>query len=210
MKLRVVPLLAVAWYAAGCQPSDEPSRRATGELPIDRPAPAIVGEIEGAQTPRDTSQPPPDAVGAVLAVDGDGLRLFLVPSGRSRPLPFGTSYEVVRTAVSSALGAGPAEESWNVECQLQLAGWAGGLTVWFVEERLIGWSLGSRGSGVTTASGIGVGSTRSEVEEAYSARVFPSTLGTEFSAGGLAGVLESSDSNARVTNLWAGQVCIAR
>jgi hypothetical protein len=41
-------------------------------------------------------------------------------------------------------------------------------------------------------------------------RVFQSTLGTEFSAGGIAGLLESAGPQARIVALWAGMVCIAR
>lgn len=54
------------------------------------------------------------------------------------------------------------------------------------------------------------GSTRAELEAAYATRVFESTLGTEFSAGSLQGLLESPRADARVMSLWAGTTCILR
>ena len=63
---------------------------------------------------------------------------------------------------------------------------------------------------LTTASGIGLGSTRAALESAYAARVSRSTLGMEFVAGGIAGLLASDHPAAPITHLWAGQVCLAR
>jgi hypothetical protein len=66
------------------------------------------------------------------------------------------------------------------------------------------------GDTLTTVSGIGLGSTRAELEAAYDAEVAPSSLGIEFHAGGLAGLLDSSRPDARVVSLWAGLACVAR
>lgn len=68
----------------------------------------------------------------------------------------------------------------------------------------------SRAPALTTASGIGIGSTRADLESAYAARVARSTLGAEFSAGGLAGLLASERPDAPIINLWAGEACLAR
>jgi hypothetical protein len=37
-----------------------------------------------------------------------------------------------------------------------------------------------------------------------------STLGIEFSAGGMSGLLSMRESSGEITNLWAGVTCIAR
>ncbi len=146
----------------------------------------------------------------LLTIDGDGLRIFLVGSGASRGLPFGTSYDAIRQAVSAALGSDPVEEGASVDCQTRYARWPGGFMTWYIEDRFVGWALGPGGASITTASGIGIGSSRRDLEGAYTVEVFNSSLGTEFTAGGLAGLLEGQGADARIAHLWAGQACIAR
>lgn len=60
------------------------------------------------------------------------------------------------------------------------------------------------------ASGIALGSTRAELERSYATTIATTTIGVEFSAGGLQGVLASGAVQARITDLWAGTNCIAR
>ncbi len=74
----------------------------------------------------------------------------------------------------------------------------------------MGWGLSSGASGLTTASNVGVGATRAELTDAYAAQISQTTLGTEFGAGGLAGLLASAAPDARITDMWAGRTCIAR
>ena len=52
--------------------------------------------------------------------------------------------------------------------------------------------------------------TRAELESAYSPEVFESTLGTEFAAGEIFGILDGTGKSARVTHLWAGASCNMR
>ena len=158
--------------------------------------------------------------GAVLALDGEGLRVFLQPSGSARLIPVGESRSAVLAIVSRLRNGRDPELAANRECRATVATWpASGLQLWFSPgsaARFIGWSLGGRAPAdstiprLTTPSGIGIGSTRAALERAYLARVARSTLGVEFSAGGLAGVLASARADAPIRNLWAGQVCLAR
>jgi hypothetical protein len=158
--------------------------------------------------------------GAVLALDGEGLRVFLQPSGSARLIAFGESRSAVLAIVSRLRNGRDPELAANRECRATVATWpASGLQLWFSPDsaaRFIGWSLGGRAPAdstiprLTTPSGIGIGSTRAALESAYVARVARSTLGVEFSAGGLAGVLASARADAPIRNLWAGQVCLAR
>lgn len=146
----------------------------------------------------------------LLAVEGEGLRLFDASSGSSRPLPFGLSEAEVMRIVTRALEAEPYETGGNVECGVRYANWAEGITLRFTtRDGFVGWSLRD-GSRFTTASGIGLGSTRAELESSYDAEVFASSIGEEFVAGGMAGILDSPSPDARVQHLWAGVSCIAR
>lgn len=178
---------------------------------------------QDAPPPADGAQPPTTATPAytarastssapdvALTVEGEGLRLFVAATGSARPIAFGAPESEVRRLIATALGSSAPETGHNAECRLDYATWAGGLTATFRDSSFAGWSLRDGTDSLTTASGIGIGSTRSSLESAYAARVYASSLGVEFSAGGLAGVLDSSDAGSRVTAMWAGETCIAR
>lgn len=144
-----------------------------------------------------------------LAVDGDGLRLFDASSGSARPLPFGLPRAEVVRIMTRVLEAEPRETGENEECGVRYVNWDQGITLHFARDDFVGWSLRD-GSRFTTASGIGLGSTRAELDSSYDAEVFTSSIGEEFVAGGMAGILDSSSPDARVQHLWAGVSCIAR
>jgi len=215
-RLRFLALAAIVTLVAvvlqGCDASrSEPGaeHHPSGSLPGPPPGGGDLAESPGS----DSSGPAAAVVadtGAVLAVDGEGLRIFLLPSGASRPLPFGTAADETRRVVASVLGGSPPETHLNDDCRLAIATWDGGLTLSFSGDRFVGWFIGSSDGRLTTASGVGVGSTRSELDDSYAVDVFTSSLGTEFSAGGMAGILLSPEPDARVTHLWAGENCIAR
>jgi len=113
--------------------------------------------------------------------------------------------------LESVQGAPPSGQGENIDCGATSAVWPDGLTVWFARDKFVGWSVASAASTLSTAGGLKVGSTRVEVENGASvAEIVRSSLGEEFRAGGVGGLLESADADARVTNLWAGAVCIAR
>jgi hypothetical protein len=163
--------------------------------------------------------PAPDS-SPVLALDGEGLRIFLRPSGSARLVAFGETRAVVIELVSRLRQGEQPEVAENRDCRATVATWpASRLQLWFSPDaapRFIGWSLGggtradSLARELTTPSGIGLGSTRAALESVYVVRVARSTLGIEFTAGGLAGLLASTSANAPIRNLWAGQVCLAR
>ena len=109
---------------------------------------------------------------------------------------------------------GPAKIGVNQNCgagAVRIATWPDGLSVIFQDNRFVGWGLSSRaGSDVATAAGIRPGSTRIELEATYVVTINQSSLGSEFSAGALHGVLDSASAEARVTDMWAGVNCVAR
>ena len=117
--------------------------------------------------------------------------------------------------VNGECGAGP----------LKMATWANGLTLVFREQdrgnaspgrewQFAGWSLNpGRGAGraPTTMAGVGLGTTRAEVESAYVIKGVKSSLGYEFStASGLYGLFDGAGPQARVSALWSGTSCVFR
>lgn len=60
-------------------------------------------------------------------------------------------------------------------------------------------------------TGLGVGASRESLENGgLAVDVSESTLGTEFAAGGLYGLLSGDGPDATVTHLWAGTACSFR
>ncbi|HMJ92782.1 MAG TPA: hypothetical protein VK472_01650, partial [Allosphingosinicella sp.] len=102
----------------------------------------------------------------------------------------------------------------NSECgggPLDYAVWADGLTLYFQEDKFAGWALDPRAEGAhATVTGIGPGSTRRDLEAAHEIKVEETSLGTEFSAGELYGVLDGPKPESKITNMWAGASCVFR
>lgn len=189
--------MASLYMMAGCAPE--------GAAPEPDPPPAAdPPPVEQAPAPGPTINERP-----LLALDGEGLRLVTPSSGSSRPLPFGTPQSRAVRALTTVFGTDPVEEGEAADCGADYARWVEGLTVWFDRERLVGWAV-REGSGLTTLDGWGPGSTRAELEETRTLTVERSSLGVEFTAGGMAGLLESGAADARIQNLWAGHACLAR
>lgn len=172
-------------------------------------APASVPEAEPQAAP--AGQQAPDAAAAVLALDSEGLRAFTA-GGSSRALSFGMPQDAVLTAVSALLETGTPEVTTNPECgegPMQFADYPNGLQLAFQDGRFAGWFLDE--AGLTTVDGVGVGSDRAGLEAARVVeRVPDSTLGVEFSSGGLGGFLSSEGPDARVESLHAGLTCFFR
>jgi hypothetical protein len=175
----------------------------------DAPEPAAASAPPPASGPNPTKQP---RVGALpdLGVEPNGLRLL--NENGVRLLSFGMRREELLAVLESSRS--PADGGTSRDCgagPLDYSAWADGLTLYFQEGRFAGWALDERAAGAhATASGIGPGSTRSALDAAYDAKVEESSLGMEFDAGGLFGVLDGSGPNARVTALWAGVSCVFR
>lgn len=216
---RLVACLALVAALAACRASD-PVPASTADAaptgPTAAPAAAPTPAPAAAPAALPAGEPAP-ATTLRLALDGEGLRLVDPASGATRPLAFGQPIAPVIDAVRRSQGTAPTE-STNGECgagPLDMATWPDGLTLVSQGGTFRGWSLNPR-SGTdasarpTTMAGIGLGSTRVELDAAYNATITPSSLGTEFAAGGLYGVLDSASAPARITALWAGTSCVFR
>lgn len=158
-----------------------------------------------------SGQQAPDAAAAGLALDGEGLRGFTA-QGSGRALPFGMPQDSVLTAVSTLLDTPTPEVTTNSECgagPMQFAAYPDGLQLAFQDGRFAGWFIEK--AGLTTVDGVGVGSGRAQLEAARRVEPVPdSTLGVEFSSGGLGGFLSSEAPDATVESLYAGLTCFFR
>lgn len=157
--------------------------------------------------------PQPAAATPLLNLTGEGLALVDPNTGSSRALDFGSDQAMVRQAVA-ATGRAPLDDNTNAECPagpLAFIEFAGGMTLWFEEGKFAGWALRSDAAReLQTAAGLGVGSTRAELDAAYDAKVEESTLGQEFQAGAISGILNSAAPDGKVEALWAGVNCVFR
>jgi hypothetical protein len=80
----------------------------------------------------------------------------------------------------------------------------------FQDSAFVGWAA-QTGSNLRTAKGVGPGSTLSQIRASYpAATVDQTSLGTEFTAGDLYGVLSDSTDSARLEFMFAGINCIFR
>lgn len=149
-----------------------------------------------------------------LAIDPEGLRWFLPPNGTARPLPFGMAQADVLASLERVRSE--AAEGTNADCgtgPVQYANWADGLSLVFQNGRFAGWGLDGRArDGITSADGIGIDTTRTELDAAIGPTlvVRRTSLGTEFTAGTYHGLFDSAKPDARITDMWAGVSCVAR
>jgi len=214
--LLVIGTLAVV--LTGCARESAPA----DTTPAARPAPVSATSAHApmpataSTTAPATTNVPVDAAGNAvqLALSGDGLDL-LSERGSVRHLLFDTPADMVIDAVTRTHGGIAPQHGRNEECgagPLDIATWQDGLTVMTQHGQFVGWSL-SRGAAdadgarPATMAGIGLGSTRRVLEAAYTTEVHKTTLGQEFTAGNLFGVLDGRAPSARITALWGGTSC---
>lgn len=193
---RSAPLIFAVLAVAACDRSIEPGEKAA--TPAGAPSEAAAPAAPAQQT-------------SGLVIEGEGLRVFDV-AGAARALPFGTPHESVITAVNIVVGGPAPEQSTNEECgqgPVEFAQYANGLQLLFQEGQFRGWFL--REPGLTTADGIGVGTTRTDLNAARTVEIqTDSTLGIEFTAGDLGGFLTAADGSGTVESLYAGDTCFFR
>jgi hypothetical protein len=172
-----------------------------GESPPEpRPSASPAASAAPSATPAPAATPG-------LAVDGEGLRLFDPETGSARPIPFGTPWP---QAVAALAFLGKPLAGRNEECEagpLDYARWDGSLTLYGQDGKFAGWFADGSSGTIATAAGVGPGTTRQDLEAAYAVEVFDSTLGTEFTAGELHGLLDSPHLDSPVTAFWAGTSC---
>lgn len=204
----VVTLAALALLAGCGGPGAEPGANRSitfegnaDELIMPSPAPAEANAANAAEE-----------AGPAVNLAPDGLSVVL-PGGAARHVTFGTPRAAATRMIAAALG-NPIEEGDDQECgagALSFANFREGLGLYFRDGKFAGWDLdGREGGRFATAAGIGIGSTRKQLESAHAISIEDSTLGIEFTSGGLSGLLSTREPAGEITNLWAGVTCIAR
>lgn len=169
-------------------------------------------------TPADSAavEPADTADAPALALDAEGLRLVDRATGSTRLLAFGETDEAALVEVLAPVLGAPRDTGVNEECGAGPMGviqWDGGLSALTADGRFVGWSVDGRADGarsLATMSGVGPGTTRAEAEQSIVLDVSETTLGPEFSAGGLTGLLSGDGPDAEITTLWAGTSCVFR
>lgn len=158
----------------------------------------------------DNSTAAADASAARIELTATGL--LIVPSDGTPPEPlnFGASREAVVAAMDPLLGKGAEGDDCEV-APLKSVRYPG-IDLTFGEVGFAGWTVDpdAGDKALKTASGIGIGSTRAALDAAYKPQVAESSLGLEFNVDALDGILSSDKPDATVTNLWAGETCVAR
>ena len=132
-------------------------------------------------------------------------------------IAFGTAEDDTVAAVAAVLGE-PDDVGAQDECPAGPATFArfgeldASLLLTMQDGALVGWSI-AEGSTLTSAAGIGIGSTKAELEAAYGpVEVIPdSSLGIEaFIEDGVSVLLSEDAPDGAITALWAGVTCIFR
>lgn len=197
--VRSVVAAMAAMLLTACAGAEAPAANAAsaeGAEPVEDATPAPVASAPAGEKP-------------LLAIDGEGLRVIDASTGRAVPLAFGTPADRAIAAISASLGP-PSSRAPNPDCPIgpvDTATWDQGLSIVIQDGRFAGW-YGA--VDLKTMSGIGFGSTRQALSDAYDAEIAPGTLGVEFAAGGMSGILESDAPDARISDIWAGISCVAR
>ncbi len=139
----------------------------------------------------------------------DGLSL-VSDSGSARHVTFGMARDAAVTAITTALGK-PAKTGHNDDCgqgPMDSVAFKDGLSLAFQDGKFVGWDLDGRDKpAYTTAAGIGIGSTLKALRAAMTVTLEESSLGHEFAAGDLGGLLGGTTPDSRIEYLWAGSVC---
>ncbi|MEP2722578.1 hypothetical protein [Roseibium sp.] len=194
----------------GCSADPDTPETTNRRSPDQLPAPAAPAMISPVETDPPAAADPTAA--PRLVVEAEGMRWFLPASGSAHPIAFGSPQSELIGSLERIRGS--ARKGTNENCgagPVEVATWQDGLTVIFQNGRFVGWGFGQSATGeIATAAGIRPGSTRAELDGAYDVTVSQTTLGSEFNAGGLQGLLDGPSADARIIDMWAGVSCVAR
>ena len=160
-----------------------------------------------------------------LALTSNALQLVNTTTGSTIEIPFGKPIDQMIEITNTALQLKPSFVGINNECgagPLKMASWSNGLTLVFQQTasdtaksktdwKFAGWYMGigsDPAQKVSTMAGIGIGSTRTEMESAYVIAVSKTSLGYEFStSSGLYGIFDGNENKSKISSLWSGISC---
>jgi len=158
-----------------------------------------------------------------VSLTSNALQLINSQTGSSTEINFGKPLDEMVETINKVLQSKVSSIAINSECgagPLKMAVWKNGLNLIFKEQKsnkewqFVGWYLGNTSGNLQTLktmAGIGIGSTRQEMESAYVIKVNTTSLGNEFStSSGLYGIFDGSGKDAKITEMWSGLTCIFR
>ncbi len=156
------------------------------------------------------ASPPP------LSLTPDGLLLTDIKTGSATPLTFGAPETTVVDTIRSVLGEPASHGPGTPDCpngQDAVAVWPDDLMLEFDAGTFLAWSA-RPATELTSLTGVGIGTSRTELDAVLDVEVFDSTLGVEFFTpdppGGFGGILSSDGPDGVVEILWAGPICAFR
>ncbi|MFN3218835.1 MAG: hypothetical protein ACE367_20260 [Acidimicrobiales bacterium] len=214
----VLLLLGLAVFGGGDDTDQNVATIDDGDA-ADGQAPAEGNGADAHPDEGGGDEPAPAQSAAAVILKGDGLGFIAPDSGSVSRLPFGSPAGQVLDVLDRLLGEGersPASPECPNQADRSVLWSDAGLQVELRGGELISWSL-RPDSGLTTLTGVGIGSTRAELDGAYVIELVDSTLGVEFSTGtdpaapdAIRGLLSGRGNRATVTDLWAGEICAFR
>jgi len=201
--------IAALTVLAGCGGNETPPLVNITTVDVDSSTNVTVPAGNGAEPVANAVEGSEAAATPALSLAPDGLTLVL-DSGSTRHANFGIGRDMAVPMISAALGK-PTGTGRNEECgqgPMDMVDFKGGLTTFYMDGNFVGWDVDGRDKGgYTTMAGIGIGSTLRELRGVMSVTVEASTLGDEFSAGDMGGLLTSLKPDATITHIWAGSTC---
>ena len=158
-----------------------------------------------------------------LALTSNALQIINGNTGSTSEIGFGKPLDELVEITNKVLLDKVSSIGINSECgagPLKMAVWKNGLNLIFKEQKsngiwqFVGWYVGkstNNAKPLQTMAGIGIGSSRAAMEEAYVIKVNKTSLGYEFSTtAGLYGIFNGPNKNAKITDMWSGTTCIFR
>ncbi|OAQ38232.1 hypothetical protein A5893_15660 [Pedobacter psychrophilus] len=161
---------------------------------------------------------PVSEVSYALALSPNALQLVNQNTGATTEMSFGMQFDDAVETLEKVLKLKPSV-GINSECgagPLKMATWDNGLTLLFKEKNkewlFEGWAANKAKNPemkLTNMAGVGIGSTRKDMESATVIEVEKTSLGYEFStkSDDLFGIFDGAGENAKITALWSGISC---
>ena len=208
--MKRIATAALLGLLAACSAAEAPNQTAQAEMAGSDADDIVVPQGNAGDAA--TSNQAQVATGPAMSLSPDGLTL-VSSSGSARQVDFGIAQDEVMRAAEAVLGT-PENQTLNPDCPsgpLDSVDFADGLTLFFEGATFVGWDVDDAKPGrFMTMSGVGIGTTRQQMERSIAIKVEDTSLGHEFRSGALSGLLSAPGETGRVMRLWAGTACIFR
>ncbi len=207
MKIKFMAIVLVAIFLNACQNTNQKQTESLVER--DTIITVKTDTVKNIQ---------PKEVNYALALSPNAIQIVNQNTGSTKEISFGMAFNQTIETIEKVLKSKPSI-GINSECgagPLKMATWDNGLTLLFKEKNsdwlFVGWAANKPKNPemkLATMAGVGIGSTRKEMESATVIKVNKTSLGYEFStkADDLFGIFDGAGQDAKITNLWSGLSC---